>query len=122
MPARTLPGLLRFVLACVLFALVAGCGGSSTAGKSHTTATLAPAGSDPRSGGTTNIYAADRANNFSAVVAHDPALVYVPNTLSNTVTVISQRTFQVLYTIPVGALPQHIAPAWNLRTLYADND
>jgi YVTN family beta-propeller protein len=123
MPPRTLLAVPRFALACVLLALLAvGCGGSSTPAKSHTATASTPPGPDPRSGGTTNIYAADRANNFSPVVAHDPALVYVPNTLSNTVTVISQRTFQVLYTIQVGALPQHVTPAWNLRTLYADND
>ena len=43
--------------------------------------------------------------------------------LSNTVTVISQRTLKVIATVPTGAQPQHVTPAWNLaKTLYVDND
>jgi YVTN family beta-propeller protein len=55
-------------------------------------------------------------------VRGDRALVYVPNSESNTVDVISQKTFQVIDSFPVGVLPQHIVPAWNLRTLYVTND
>jgi YVTN family beta-propeller protein len=69
-----------------------------------------------------NVYAADRAGRLSPVVRRDPALVYVPNSESNTVDVISQRTFKVIDSFPVGALPQHVVPAWNLRTLYVTND
>ncbi len=69
-----------------------------------------------------NVYAADRPGLLSPVVRHDPALVYVPNSKSNTVDVISQRTFKVIEHFDVGALPQHITPAWNLRTLYVTND
>ncbi len=52
----------------------------------------------------------------------DPALVYVPNSESNTVDVISQRTFKVVGHFDTGELPQHVTPAWNLKTLYVDND
>jgi YVTN family beta-propeller protein len=69
-----------------------------------------------------NVYAADRAGELSPVVRRDPALVYVPNSESNTVDVISQRTFKVIDSFPVGVLPQHVVPAWNLRTLYVTND
>jgi YVTN family beta-propeller protein len=69
-----------------------------------------------------NVYAADRPGRLSPVVRRDPALVYVPNSESNTVDVISQRTFKVIDSFPVGALPQHVVPAWNLRTLYVTND
>jgi YVTN family beta-propeller protein len=55
-------------------------------------------------------------------VRHDPALVYVPNSKSNTVDVISQKTFKVVEHFPVGALPQHVTPSWDLRTLYVTND
>ncbi len=72
--------------------------------------------------GALNIYAADRAGNFSPAVKGDPALVYVPNSMSNTVSVISQRTMQVIATFPTGALPQHVTPSYDLRTLYVDND
>ena len=48
--------------------------------------------------------------------------MYVPNSQSNTVDVISQRTFKVIKRFPVGALPQHVTPSWDLRTLYVTND
>ena len=69
-----------------------------------------------------NVYRADAAGDLSPTVAHDPALVYVPNSLSNTVDVIDQRTFKVIREFPTGALPQHVTPSYDLRTLYVDND
>jgi Lactonase, 7-bladed beta-propeller len=69
-----------------------------------------------------NVYAADRPGLLSPVVRHDPALVYVPNSRSNTVDVISQRTFKVVERFAVGTLPQHVTPSWDLRTLYVTND
>ena len=59
---------------------------------------------------------------LSPQVQGDPALVYVPNSMSNTVTVISQRTMRVVSQFPTGSLPQHVTPSWNLKTLYVDND
>jgi YVTN family beta-propeller protein len=56
------------------------------------------------------------------VVRADPALVYVPNSRSDSVDVISQRTFRVIRHFSVGALPQHVTPSWDLRTLYVTND
>src|SRR6202011_4088551 len=41
---------------------------------------------------------------------------------SNTVTVISQQTAQIVATFPTGDLPQHVTPSYDLRTLYVDND
>ena len=72
--------------------------------------------------GSLNVYAADTAANISPVAKNDPALVYVPNSMSDTVSVISQRTLKVLRTFSTGGLPQHVTPAWNLKTLYVDND
>jgi len=69
-----------------------------------------------------NVYAADAAGRLSPLVRGDRALVYVPNSESNTVDVISQRTFKVIDSFPVGTLPQHVVPAWDLRTLYVTND
>ena len=69
-----------------------------------------------------DIYAAGRPGRLSRVVRHDPALVYVPNSKSDTVDVISQRTFRVIEHFAVGALPQHVVPSWDLRTLYVTND
>jgi YVTN family beta-propeller protein len=50
------------------------------------------------------------------------AYVYVPNSDSNTVDVIDQRTFRIVEHFAVGALPQHVVPAWDLKTLYVTND
>jgi YVTN family beta-propeller protein len=69
-----------------------------------------------------NVYAAAGPGMLAAAVRGDPALVYVPNSQSNTVDVISQRTFHVVAHFAVGALPQHVTPSWDLRTLYVTND
>jgi YVTN family beta-propeller protein len=73
-------------------------------------------------GNAVDIYAADRPNALSDVVKHDRALVYVPNSTSNTVDVIDPVTAHVVGHFAVGALPQHIVPAWDLTTLYVTND
>jgi YVTN family beta-propeller protein len=105
--------------------LVAGCGGSSNhvttmqVAKSQTVKSKPARG---RRGGPVNVYAADAANALSPVVRDDPALVYVPNSDSNTVDVISQKTYKVVASFATGALPQHVTPAWNLKTLWVDND
>ena len=121
------------VLVCVLSGLLfAGCGSSRTrasATSSTPTSTLAlgpvPRPDGDRSGGpgaVANVYSADNARDLSPVVRGDPALVYVPNSMSNTVDVISQRTLKIVEQFPVGALPQHVTPSYDLRTLYVDND
>jgi YVTN family beta-propeller protein len=69
-----------------------------------------------------NVYAADRAGNLSAVARRARPLVYVPNSDSNSVDVIDQRTFKVVEHFSVGALPQHVVPSWDLKTLYVTND
>jgi YVTN family beta-propeller protein len=69
-----------------------------------------------------NVYAADRVGNLSPVVRNAKPYVYVPNSDSNTVDVIDQRTFKIVRHFSVGALPQHIVPAYDLKTLYVTND
>ncbi|MGW2212425.1 YVTN family beta-propeller repeat protein [Streptomyces sp. NPDC001781] len=69
-----------------------------------------------------DLYAADRPNRLSPVVKDFPSRVYVPNTNSNTVTVIDPATYRVLETIPVGRQPQHVVPSWDLKTLWVNND
>ncbi len=70
----------------------------------------------------TDVYAADRPGLFSPVVRQHRALVYVPNTLDNTVSVIDQQTMKVIDTFPVGREPQHVVPAYDLKTLYVAAD
>ena len=48
--------------------------------------------------------------------------IYVPNSKSDTVDVIDPSTFKVVDHFAVGALPQHVVPAWDLKTLYVTND
>jgi DNA-binding beta-propeller fold protein YncE len=71
---------------------------------------------------TRNVYAADEANMLTGAARRARALVYVPNSGSNTLDVIDQRTFKVIGHYAVGALPQHVTPSYDLRTLYVDND
>ncbi len=70
----------------------------------------------------TDVYRADRANRLSAAVVGDRPLVYVPNSLSNTVDVIDPSTFRIVEHFAVGTLPQHVVPSYDLRTLYVTND
>jgi YVTN family beta-propeller protein len=118
-------------LACVLALTLASCGGAgggdrsahrSSSASAHGGLSVPVAGSIPPPLDPTNVYAAERPNLLSPVVRGDPALVYVPNSRSNTVDVISQRTFAVVAHFPVGELPQHVTPSWDLRTLYVTND
>jgi YVTN family beta-propeller protein len=59
---------------------------------------------------------------LAPVVRRFPARVYVPNSDSNTVDVINPRTFKVIDQFPVGALPQHVTPSYDLKTLWVNND
>jgi YVTN family beta-propeller protein len=69
-----------------------------------------------------DIYAADRPGLLSPAVRHDPALVYVPNSESDTLDVIDQRTLRIVGHYSVGRLPQHVTPSYDLRSLYVLND
>ena len=69
-----------------------------------------------------DVYAAGRPGLLAPSVRRDPPRIYVPNSQSNTVDVIDQRTAKVVDHFAVGALPQHVTPAWDLRTLWVTND
>ncbi|MBF6061875.1 hypothetical protein IU500_20025 [Nocardia terpenica] len=69
----------------------------------------------------TDVYAGAR--ELAPAVADHLPRVYVPNSESNTVTVIDPATFQVIDTFPSqGSEPQHVVPAYDMQTLYATND
>ncbi len=59
---------------------------------------------------------------LSPVVRDFPERVYVPNSESDTVSVIDPHSFKVIDEFPVGALPQHVVPAYDLKTLWVTND
>jgi YVTN family beta-propeller protein len=69
-----------------------------------------------------DVYAATRPGLLAPQVRGDVARVYVPNSQSNTVDVIDQRTAKVVDHFAVGAQPQHVTPSWDLRTLWVTND
>ncbi len=70
---------------------------------------------DPR-----NVYAADTV--VAPIARRDPPLVYVPDTGSDDVYEINPRTYRVVRHFNVGAVPQHIVPSYDLRTLWVNND
>ncbi len=124
-----------------LLAAVSGCGAGATLPRVRTaprpaTPPAAPLGAPrlraaahlPRAGQIPalidrhDVYAAGRPGHLSPAVRGDPARVYVPDTNADRVDVISQRTFKVIDQIPAGALPQHVVPSWDLRTLWIAND
>ena len=69
-----------------------------------------------------NVYAADGANMLTARARLPARSSTYPTAMSNTVDVIDQRTYKVIDHFAVGALPQHVTPSWDFRTLYVDND
>jgi DNA-binding beta-propeller fold protein YncE len=59
---------------------------------------------------------------LSRIVRRFPERVYVPNSRSNTVDEIDPHTFRITRHFTTGALPQHVTPSYDLRTLWVDND
>src|SRR5213594_1033690 len=72
--------------------------------------------------GPLDLYAHDHAGMVSAVARRDPARIYVPNSAGDSVDVIDPRTYKVVEHFPVGALPQHVTPSHDLKTLYVNDD
>jgi DNA-binding beta-propeller fold protein YncE len=69
-----------------------------------------------------DVYAYDRTNMLAPVARTALPRIYVPNSESATVDVIDPHTFKVVDHFAVGALPQHVTPAYDLKTLYVTND
>jgi len=110
------------VLACLAasLALITACGrGSSSSGGSPP-----PAASRYVTTGATpvNVYIATGAGALSRAAAGAKPLVYVPNTLSDSVTVIDPATHTVVRTFPTGKLPQHVVPSYDMHRLWVTND
>ncbi|MBB4920929.1 YVTN family beta-propeller repeat protein [Streptosporangium saharense] len=69
-----------------------------------------------------DVYAHDRPGMLSPAVAGFPSRVYVPNSESDTVSVIDPRTYRVIRQFPVHGRPQHVVPSWDLKTLWVNNN
>jgi YVTN family beta-propeller protein len=81
--------------------------------------TAAPTTTAPKQ---TNVYEFTQANQLAPSVRDIPTRVYVPNGMSNTVDVIDPNTFAIIDRYPVGRLPQHVVPSWDMQTLYVNNN
>ena len=68
------------------------------------------------------MYAADAAGALSPAAQRARPLIYVPNSQSDSVDEIDPRTYKVVRHFSVGALPQHVTPSYDLKTLYVLND
>ncbi len=128
------------VVGSIVAVLIWGLGSSHPASSPLTVHSGTPLSSTPPAGGSAsgvlrpgvipapldarNVYAADSAaaSALSPVVRGEPARVYVPNSMADSVEVISQRTGHIIDHFSVGKLPQHITPSWDLRTLWVTND
>jgi len=103
------------LLAAVALAL-AGCGASARALPRNATH-ASSAGSAPA-----GVYAHDGAGMLTAATAHVPYLLYAPESAGNGVDVIDPGKMRVIAHYPTGLDPQHVVPAWDLKTLYSTND
>jgi DNA-binding beta-propeller fold protein YncE len=67
------------------------------------------------------VYWSARAGNVQPSIAHEPHLIYVPNSYGRPITtVISQRTRKVVRILHTGELSQHVTPSYDLKTLYVE--
>ncbi len=69
-----------------------------------------------------NLYSEAGPGKVAAAAAGDLPRVYVPNVKSNDVYVIDPATLKVVDKFKVGINPQHVVPAWDLRTLWVANN
>jgi YVTN family beta-propeller protein len=69
-----------------------------------------------------NVYRYTQANQLAPSVRDIPSRVYVPNSMSNTVSVIDPSSLTVIDQFPVKELPQHVVPSWDMQTLYVNNN
>ncbi|MGC1801401.1 MAG: YncE family protein, partial [Solirubrobacterales bacterium] len=103
-----------------------------TGGSGHPASSGAPAAGEQSGTGRTfavpplldphDVYAADRPGRLAPAVRKFPSRVYVPNSDSNTVSVINPKTYKVIDQFPVGVNPQHVVPSYDLMTLWVNND
>lgn len=68
-----------------------------------------------------NVYANIAPGMTNPQWARDPTRVYVPNSVSGTVTEIDPRTRRVIRTFAVGAGPNHVTPSWDGSVLWVNN-
>jgi YVTN family beta-propeller protein len=70
----------------------------------------------------TNLYSEIRPDKVSPAVSGALSRIYVPNRQGNDVWVIDPAAMKVVDKFPVGVNPQHVVPAWDLKTLWVTNN
>lgn len=112
-----------FVLAVVLGVTLVACGGGDEQRSTPTTTSSAPPSTTTTTAPkVTDVYEFTRAGVLSPSVRDIPERVYVPNGHSATVSVIDPSTYSVVDEYPVGRLPQHVVPSYDMQTLYVNNN
>ena len=127
MPRRAARTVAALSAALVMTGLAGGC--SLTGGHAAGTVQDSPAppsrsplpSHSPSRPAALNVYAHIAVGMMNPKWASDPYRIYVPNGLSDTVTEIDPRTYQVIRTFPVGGQPNHITPSWNGSVLWVNN-
>ena len=97
-------------------------GSSTTSGTPSQTPSPPPSDAGGAASAATNVYAADTAGLLTGPARAARAMVYVPNTLSDTVQLIDPKTYRVVGRFRTGREPQHVVPSWDLRTLWVNDD
>jgi YVTN family beta-propeller protein len=69
-----------------------------------------------------NLYSEAAAGKYAHATAGALARIYVPNVRSDDVYVIDPATMKVVDRFKVGRNPQHVVPAWDLKTLWVANN
>ena len=103
-------------------AVAAGPGPATAPAASGATPAVAVVAGMPPVADARNLYAEVGAGKFSAAVTTDLVRIYVPNLRSGDVHVIDPAKMKVVDRFKVGIGPQHIVPAWDLRTLWVTNN
>jgi YVTN family beta-propeller protein len=117
----------RWALGLAVVGILSACSGtpSSPAPKASTAtpkSSTAQSPKDARAVAPVNVYAAAGAGKLNAVAASARQMVYVPNTMSNTVQLIDPTTYRVVGRFHTGREPQHVVPSWDMRTLWVNAD
>jgi len=97
-------------------------GACSSSSKHASSTTTTPAKTTTTAASGANVYAHASSKDVATALASVPARVYVPNSLSGTVSVIDPATYKVIDTFATGDTPQHVVPSWDLKTLWVNNN
>ena len=121
-------GLVLCALLGVLGMVASACSSSDNSkargAQPSTSATTAPTTTAPPTTAAKpdNVYAFTQANQLAPSVRDIPSRVYVPNGMSNTVERDRPEHDGGRRQYPVGQLPQHVVPSWDMQTLYVNNN